>query len=158
MTHLPTVDPLANLTRLGYSLPKPPSPVAAYVPSVRSGNLLFVAGQIPLRDGVLLATGSVPTAVSLERARECAVQCALNGLAIAQAATGDLARIGRVVRLGVFVACDASFVDHPKVANGASELLVEVFGERGKHARAAVGAPSLPLGAPVEIEFTFELA
>lgn len=150
-------SPERRLAELGLTLPTPAAPVAAYIPTRRSGSLLFVAGQIPLRDGKAIATGIVPTSVSLETARECARQCALNGLAAARAALGSLDRIQHVVRIGVFVASEPTFTDHPKIANGASELLVEIFGEAGKHARAAVGSSSLPLGVPVEIEFLFEV-
>jgi enamine deaminase RidA (YjgF/YER057c/UK114 family) len=151
------VDPEANLARLGLVLPTPAKPVAAYIPARRSGSLLFISGQIPVRDGAMLATGRVPDVVSLEKARECARQCALNGLAAAKAELGSLSRIARVVRVGCFVACEDGFGDQPKVANGASELLVEVFGEAGRHARAAVGTNALPLNVPVEVEFLFEM-
>jgi enamine deaminase RidA (YjgF/YER057c/UK114 family) len=150
-------DPEQTLTALGLTLPTPAAPVAAYVPTRRVGNVLYVAGQIPIRDGKAMAMGLVGREVSMEVARECARQCTLNGLAAAKAALGSLAKIKQVVRVGCFVACEAGFVDHPKVANGASELLLEVFGERGRHARAAVGASSLPLGVPVEVEFLFEI-
>lgn len=152
------LTPEERLARLGLTLPSPPAPVAAYIPSRRVGNLLFVSGQIPLRDGQLMATGAVPDPVSLETARECARQCVLNGLAVANAAAGSLSAIRQVVRIGVFVCCRPGFNQQPKVANGASELLVEIFGEAGRHARAAVGSIDLPLGAPVEVEFLFELA
>lgn len=153
-------SPEDRLADLGISLPTPAAPVAAYVPSrlVPAGagqSLLVISGQIPLREGKLIATGSVPSNVSLETARECARQCVLNGLAAARSAVGSLDRIASVIRVGCFVSCDAAFTEHPKVANGASELLEQVFGEAGRHARAAVGAPSLPLGAPVEVEFMF---
>ncbi|MBX3357648.1 MAG: RidA family protein [Phycisphaeraceae bacterium] len=152
----------ARLAALGISLPVPASPVAAYIPTRLvplgpSSGLLFVSGQIPLRDGRMLAAGLVPSQVPLETARECARQCVLNGLAAAKAALGSLDRIEAVVRVGCFVACEPTFTDQPKVANGASELLVEVFGDAGRHARAAVGAPSLPLNAPVEVEFIFQV-
>lgn len=154
--------PEARLAAMGLSLPSPPTPVAAYIPFRISGNLVYIAGQIPLRDGKLLASGSVPDQVSMEAVLTCSRQCALNGIAVANAAIASLglpnglSHIKQIVRLGVFVACGPSFTDHPKVANGASELMVQVFGDRGRHARAAVGAPSLPLGAPVEVEFLFE--
>jgi enamine deaminase RidA (YjgF/YER057c/UK114 family) len=151
------MTPSESLVRLGIALPAAPAPVAAYVPAVRSGSLLFISGQIPLADGRLLATGLVGAGVSLETAIACARQCCLNGLAAAAAELGSLDAIGRVVRIGVFVAAAPDFSDHPKVANGASDLLVEIFGESGRHARAAVGCPSLPLGAPVEVEFLFEV-
>lgn len=150
-------DPEAVLASKGLVLPTAPKPVAAYIPFRRSGNLLIVSGQIPFRDGKLIATGTVPSQVSIEVAQQCALQCCLNGLAVIKSAAGSLGAVKQFLRLGVFVACDAGFTDQPKVANAASELLVELFGDDGRHARAAVGAPSLPLGAPVEIEFTVEL-
>jgi enamine deaminase RidA (YjgF/YER057c/UK114 family) len=151
-------DPEAALARLGLTLPTPAKPVAAYIPSRQSGNLLYISGQIPTRDGQLMATGTVPNQVSPDLARDCARQCALNALAAAKSALGSLARVRQVVRVGCFVACEAGFGDQPKVANAASELLVEVFGETGRHARAAVGTNALPLNVPVEIEFLFEVS
>lgn len=149
-------SPEARLTELNLTLPAPAAPVAAYIPTRRVGNLLYVSGQIPLRDGKPIALGLVPSQVPHETARECARQCALNGLAAARAALGSLDKIRSVVRLGVFVACDAGFTEQPRIANAASELLVEIFGDAGRHARAAVGTNALPLGVPVEIEFLFE--
>ena len=146
-----------RLSSLGLTLPEAPAPVAAYVPAVKSGNLLYLSGQIPFRQGALIATGAVPGAVSLDTAQECAKQCVLNALAVAKANLGSLDRISRVVRVGCFVASDPGFGDQPKVANGASELLQEIFGEIGRHARAAVGSVALPLNTPVEIEFLFEV-
>lgn len=146
-----TID--ARLLELGFVLPPPSKPVAAYIPTKLAGNLLYISGQVPFRDGVLLATGPVPRVVPMELAQQCARQCVLNGLAAAKAALGTLDRVVGVVRVGVFVQCEAGFTDQPKVANGASELLVEVFGEAGRHTRAAVGSIALPLGAPVEVEF-----
>ena len=150
-------DPEARLRELGFTLPEVAKPVAAYVPAVRTGDLVFISGQIPIREGSLLAQGRVPNEVSMEQARECAVQCTLNALAALKADAGSLDRVARVVRLGCFVACEPGFHEQPKVANGASELLQAIFGERGRHARAAVGSVDLPLGVPVEIEFLFEL-
>lgn len=146
-----------RIASLGLTLPEAPAPVAAYIPAVRSGSLLFVSGQLPFQGGKLPATGSVPTDVSLETAKECARQCVLNGLAVAKAAVGSLDKISRVVRVGCFVNSAPGFGDQPKVANGASELLQQIFGESGRHARAAVGSVALPLNTPVEIEFTFEI-
>lgn len=161
MTTPTPINPEEQLKRLGLTLPPPPNPVAAYIPVRRSGNLLFVAGQIPMREGKPIATGLVPTQVPLALVRECAVQCTLNALAAIKGFLGGgpdaLSRIAQVVRVGCFVASEAGFADHPQVANAASELLVSIFGEAGKHARAAVGAPSLPLGVPVEIEYLFEV-
>jgi len=150
-------DADSRLEQLGLSLPAAAKPVANYVPvqSVHSGILMFVSGQIPIRDGALIAQGRVPDEVSVETAVECARQCVLNGLAAVHAELGSLARIRGVVRVGGFVACPPGFGDQPTVINGASDLLVQLFGDAGKHARAAVGVPALPLNAPVEIEFTF---
>ncbi len=152
------MTPQSRLMELGLTLPPPPKPVASYIPSVRSGNLLFLSGQLPFKDGKLLAIGPVPSAVSLEQAQAAARQCVLNALAIAQEELGgDLSKIGRVVRLGVFVLCDPGFGDQPKVANGASDLMQQIFGESGRHTRAAVGTSSLPLNATVEVETLFEI-
>jgi enamine deaminase RidA (YjgF/YER057c/UK114 family) len=139
------------------TLPEAPAPVAAYVPAVRTGSMLFISGQLPFRDGSLMATGCVPTDVTTEEAQNCAEQCVLNGLAAAKAHLGTLDTISRVVRVGCFVCSASGFGDQPKIANGASELLQEIFGETGRHARAALGSVALPLNAPVEIEFLFEV-
>jgi enamine deaminase RidA (YjgF/YER057c/UK114 family) len=150
--------PAQALAALGLVLPPAPKPVASYIPCVRSGNLIFVSGQLPMRDGALIATGSCPSPVSIEVAQECARQCVLNGLAVvADALGGSLDRVERIIRLGVFVNSVDGFTEQPKVANGASELLQQVFGERGRHARAAVGTNALPLGACVEVEMTVEV-
>jgi enamine deaminase RidA (YjgF/YER057c/UK114 family) len=148
-----------KLAAFGLRLPEPPKPVAAYVPAVRTGNLVFVSGQLPLTGGQLLATGNVPSHVSVDHAQEAAAQCVLNGLAILKAELGgDLSGLQRVVRVGVFVQSDDGFKDQPLVANGASDLLEKLLGDAGKHARAAVGVNALPLGASVEIEFVFEVS
>lgn len=150
--------PHQRLQELGITLPQPPKPVAAYVPAVRTGNLIYVSGQVPMRDGQLAWSGPVPSAQSLEQAQQAARLCAINGLAVlAGMLDGDLGRVVRIVRVGVWVACDAGFTDQPKVANGASELLQQVFGEQGRHARAAVGSIALPLGATVEVELLAEV-
>jgi enamine deaminase RidA (YjgF/YER057c/UK114 family) len=147
----------ARLIQLGIVLPTPPKPVAAYVPARRVGTLLFVSGQLPFQNGKLLASGPVPSAVSLDAAVAAARQCAINALAVAADALGSLDRVAGVARVGAWIACTTEFVDQPKVANGASELLVEVFGDVGKHARVAVGTNALPLGASVEVEVWFEV-
>lgn len=152
------IDTESRLTELGLKLPGAPKPVAAYIPCRRVGNLLFVSGQIPLWGGEMMAKGSVPGQVSIERAQECARQCVLNGLAVAKAELGSLDTIKQVVRVGVFVCSEVGFTEQPKVANGASDLLVSIFGDAGRHARAAVGSVALPLGAPVEVEFLFEIS
>lgn len=149
--------PSEQLRSLGLTLPTPPTPVAAYVPWVRTGNLVFVSGQIPLREGALLATGIVGSEVEMEQALACARQCAINAMAVAAQAAGSIDRVKRVLKVGVFVACGPGFRQQPKVANGASELFQQVFGENGRHARAAVGCSDLPLGAPVEVEAVFEV-
>jgi enamine deaminase RidA (YjgF/YER057c/UK114 family) len=148
----------SRLAQLGITLPPAPKPVAAYVPAVRSGNLIFVSGQIPMSSGSLVCKGPVPSAVTLDQAKAAARQCVLNALAAVRDAAGiDLDQISRIVRLGVFVCSDKDFFDQPKVANGASELLQEIFGENGRHARAAVGSIALPLGATVEVEMVVEV-
>jgi enamine deaminase RidA (YjgF/YER057c/UK114 family) len=160
---MPNASPEARIAELGLVLPDAPKPVAAYIPSRIAGNLLYVAGQIPFLNGTLIHKGKVGESISLEQGVACARQCTLNGLAVMRAgiaAAGmqdGLDRVKQVVRVGCFVACPPHFVDHPKVANGASELLLEVFGEAGRHARAAVGAPSQPLDAPGEVEFVVEI-
>lgn len=148
-----------RLEELGLRLPTAPKPVAAYVPWVRTGNLIFVSGQIPMVDGKLLCAGTVPNEVPPDKAEAAARACAMNLLAVLNDATEEnLDAVTRVVRLGVFVASASGFTQQPKVANGASELMVSVFGERiGRHARAAVGSIALPLGAPVEVEGLFEV-
>jgi len=148
----------SQLQSMGLMLPEAPKPVAAYVPCVRTGNLVFVSGQLPFAGKALLASGPVPTEIPIDQAQQAAVQCVLNGLAvIKQELNGDLSRIQRVVRLGVFVQSSAGFTEQSLVANGASELMQKLFGEAGKHARAAVGVNALPLNASVEIEFLFEV-
>lgn len=147
-----------KLKELNLVLPEPPKPVASYVPCVRAGDLLYVSGQLPMRDGKLMATGKVPSAVAVEAAKDAARQCALNGLAIVRGEIGgDWSRLVRVVRLGVFVQCDDDFTQQPQVANGASDLLQQVLGDAGRHARAAVGTNSLPLGATVEVEMLVQV-
>ncbi len=148
----------ARLAALGLTLPPAASPVANYVPWVLAGNLLFVSGQLArTADGKLIA-GHVGEGVSVEDAQAAARLCGLNLIAQAQAALGTLDRVRRVVKLTGFVAATPQFTEHPKVVNGASDLMVEVFGDKGRHARAAVGAPSLPMGSAVEVEAIFEIA
>lgn len=149
----------SRLDELKLVLPDAPAPVAAYVPAVRTGNLLFVSGQIPVVGGELVAVGPVPDETSMDDAIACARQCVLNGLAVVRdQLQGDLERVRQIVRLGVFVASSPGFTSQPRVADGASELLRQLFGDRGRHARAAVGTNSLPLGVPVEIEMLVEVA
>jgi enamine deaminase RidA (YjgF/YER057c/UK114 family) len=150
-------DPEARLRELGLELPAVPEPAAAYIPATRAGSLIFTAGQLPFEEGELRKTGKVGAAVSVEEAYEAARLCALNALAAAAAEAGGLNGISRVVKVTGFVASAPDFNLQPQVINGASELLGEVFGEAGLHARSAVGVAELPLGAPVEVELIVEL-
>src|SRR4051812_36166290 len=145
-----------NLKRLGIVLPTVCGPFGAYVPVKRVGNLLYVAGQLPLKDGKLMATGQVPSRTSIEDAKQAARQCVINALGAIQAVESSTDHVIGVVRVGAFVSSDTSFTQQPQVANGASELLLELFGDAGKHVRAAVGVNTLPLDASVEVEFIFE--
>ena len=145
-----------RLTELGLTVPDVVPPVAAYVPAVRSGSHVYTAGQLPMRDGALIATGKVGGEVSVEVATECARQCALNAIAAVKSIVGDLERV-RIVKVVAFVASATDFTGQPGVANGASNLFGDVFGELGVHARSAVGVPVLPLDAPVEVEVVAEV-
>ena len=148
-----------RLQQLAIELPKPAAPAGAYVPYVLVGSLLFVAGQLPVWNGEMRYHGRVGSELTIEDGYAAARLCALNLLAQAQdACDGNLDRVVRVVRLGGFVLAAPAFTDHPKVLNGASDLMQDVFGTNGRHARFAVGAPSLPLGAAVEVEGIFQIA
>lgn len=146
-----------RLASLGITLPSPPAPAGSYVPVVISHNLAFVAGQIPTEAGQIKFKGKVGKDITIEAGREAARLCTINALAQLRSALGNLDRIKRVVKVTGFVNCDPSFADQPKVINGASDLLVQVFGENGRHARAAVGVSSLPLDSAVEVEFIVEV-
>lgn len=145
-----------KLAELGLTLPEAAAPVAAYVPTVLAGNLLHISGQLPFKDGKLI-TGRLGENVSIEDGQDAAQRCALMLVAQVKAALGDLTRVKRIVKLGVFVNSHGDFTDQPKVANGASELMVALFGDAGKHARSAVGVPVLPLGAAVEVDAVVEV-
>ncbi|MFJ4713170.1 RidA family protein [Streptomyces sp. NPDC088785] len=147
----------ARLAELGLTLPPVVPPVAAYQPAVRSGVYVYTAGQLPMVDGKLTLTGKVGAEVTAEQAKELSRVCALNALAAVKSVAGDLDRIERVVKVVGFVASAADFTGQPGVVNGASELLGEVLGDKGVHARSAVGVAVLPLDAPVEIEIQVEL-
>ncbi len=147
-----------RLEELGLELPEVSPPLAEYVPAKRVGDMLYVSGQVPVRDGEFLHVGVVGDDLSVEEGAECARLCALNGLAAAAAAVGGVDRIAEAVQVRGYVNCGPGFGRQPEVVNGASEFLVEVLGEAGRHARAAVGAGSLPRNVPVEIEFVFRLA
>ncbi|WP_404438021.1 RidA family protein [Microbacterium aerolatum] len=146
-----------RLAELGIELPEVAAPVAAYVPAVVHGGLVYTSGQLPFASGSLPATGKVGAEIMAEDAKGYARTCALNALAAAASAAGGVEKIGGVLRVGGFVASDPSFTGQPGVINGASEVLGEIFGDAGQHARAAVGVPVLPLDSPVEVEVTFVL-
>jgi len=147
-----------RLEQLGLTLPPPPAPVASYVSAVRTGDLLFVSGQGPTRNGRPVYTGKLGGAISEEEGREAARLCAINLLAVARAELGSLDRIGRIVKLLVFVASENGFDRQPFIANGASDLLFDVFAEAGRHSRSAVGTNQLPFDIPVEIEMIADVA
>ena len=147
----------AKLTELGLDLPAVTMPAANYVPYVISGNQVFFSGTLPMKDGKPQFVGKVGKEFSIEQGQECARLCILNILSHLKNAIGDLGKVKRVIRLGVFVNSAAGFTDQPKVANGASDLMVGVFGDAGKHARFAVGVSELPFGVAVEVDATFEL-
>lgn len=147
-----------KIAELGLSLPESSKPLAAYIPAVQSGHLVFTSGQLPMRDGQLLRTGKVGKEVSLEDAKALAETCALNALAAIKMAIGDLDKIQRVVKVVGFVASAPDFTGQPSVVNGASEFLGRVFGDSGIHARSAVGVAVLPLDAPVEVELIVEIS
>lgn len=147
-----------RLRSLGYELPPVPRPAGSYVPATRAGALIFTAGQVPFKEGQLAYAGKVGQDVSVEDAKEAARLCALNALAAVKAEAGSLENVGRVVKVTGYVASAAGFNDQPQVMNGASELIGELFGEKGLHARTAVGVAELPLNAPVEVEITVELS
>lgn len=144
-----------KLKELRVELPAMAGPFGAYVPAKRVGSLVYVAGQLPMKEGKLVASGQVPSRCSIDQARQAARQCVINALAAVRAVEGSVDQLTGVVRVGAFVSSDTSFTEQPKVANGASEFLIELFGEAGKHVRAAVGVNTLPLDASVEVEFVF---
>lgn len=149
----------AKLSSLGLELPTVTMPAANYVPYVISGNLIYFSGTLPMKDGKPQFVGKVGEEFTIEQGQECARLCLLNILShLKNALGGDLGKVKRVIRVGVFVNAPASFTDHPKVANGASDLMVGVFGDSGKHARFAVGVSGLPFGVAVEVDATFEIA
>ena len=151
--------PEERLAGLGLKIPDVPKPVAAYIPAVRTGNLVYTSGQLPMRSGELIATGKLGAEVSPETGVECAQQCALNALAAVRSVISDLTQVKRIVKAVAFVASTPDFTGQPQIANGASELFGQVFAEgAGQHARSAVGVPVLPLDAPVEVELIVEVA
>ena len=155
---LPEMGPTQRLATMGIDLPEAPAPAASYIGRVVTGLWVYTSGQVPMREGELLATGKVGAAVDLALAQQCARQCALNVLAQFRAAGFELEDVRRIVKLTVFVASATDFTDQHLVANGASDLLGEVFGASGRHARSAVGVAALPLDSPVEVEALFEVS
>jgi enamine deaminase RidA (YjgF/YER057c/UK114 family) len=147
-----------KLIQLGLELPAPPKPVANYVPVVRTGDLLFLSGVLPSRDGQLIMTGKLGQNLSIDQGMEAARVAVLNGLSIIRQEAGSLDRVKRIVKMVGHIASAPGFTDQPQVLNGASDLLVSLFGDAGRHARVAVGAAELPRQAPVEIELIVELA
>ena len=147
----------AQVTALGLVLPAPPKPVATYIPVVQTGNLLFLSGMIPLQGGTLIMAGKLGKDISVEQGYEAAKICVLNALAVIRQHLGTLDRVKQIVKLVGYVASAEGFVQQPAVINGASDLLVKIFGDAGRHARVAVGAAALPLNAPVEIELIVQV-
>ncbi len=146
-----------RLKSLGISLPSPPKPAGSYIPVVVSNSLAFVSGQIPVRDGKVVFSGKVPTKQPLEEAQKAAKLCAINALAQLKAELGNLDKIKKIVKLSGFVNSDPDFSEHPKVINTASDFLHELFGEKGKHSRIAIGVNSLPLDSTVELDLLVEI-
>jgi len=152
------MNPSQRMAELKLTLPPSAAPIGSYLPAVRTGRLVHTSGQLPSREGIVTCAGKVPTDVSVEAAAEGAGLAALNGLAAISNLVGGIDRIERVVRVGVYVNSGPGFTDQPKVANGASDLLVQIFGDGGRHARAAVGVAELPRNAAVEVELVVEVS
>ena len=146
------MDIESKLKSVGLALPEAPKPVASYIPAVRAGNLLFLSGMLPFVNGKLGKTGKVGRELSVAEGQESAKIALLNALAVVKAELGSLNKVGRIIRMGVHVASAEGFTQQPAVGNGASDLLVQLFGDAGRHARLALGAAELPFGAPVELE------
>lgn len=146
-----------KLKKLGITLAEAPKPLGSYVPCVQTGTLLFLSGMLPLREGKLIRTGRVGESVSLQDAQEDARQCVINALSVLKSHLGNLNKIKKCVKLNGYVASTQDFTEQPKVLNAASDLLFEILGEAGRHARSAVGVSVLPLNSPIEIDFIFEV-
>ncbi len=151
------MTPEEKLKQLGITLPEAPKPLGSYVPCVQTGNLLFLSGMLPVREGTLIRTGRVGESISLQEAQEDAKQIVINALSVVKSHIGSLDKISRCVKLNGYVASAPDFTEQPKVLNAASDLIFEIFSEAGKHARAAVGVSVLPLNSPIEVDFIFEL-
>jgi enamine deaminase RidA (YjgF/YER057c/UK114 family) len=152
-----SIDIDDKLKNLGITIPEAPKLLGSYVPCVQAGNLLFLSGMLPLRGGKLIRTGRVGESVSLVEAQEDARQCVINALSVLKSHLGDLNKIKKCVKLNGYVASASDFTEQPKVLNATSDLLFEIFGDAGRHARAAVGVYVLPLNSPIEIDFIFEI-
>jgi enamine deaminase RidA (YjgF/YER057c/UK114 family) len=150
-------SPEDKLKELGIELPEAPRPLGSYVTCVRTGNLVFISGTLPLKNGKLTCTGKVGQDLSADEAREEARTAGVNALAVLKSQIGNIEKVARCVKITGYIASASDFTDQPGVLNGASDLMFEVFGEAGRHARAAVGVPVLPMDSPVEIEFVFEI-
>lgn len=146
-----------KLDSLNIMLPTPPKPAGAYIPVVKTGNIVYVSGQIPIKEGKILFKGKVPSCQSLEQAQEAAKLCVINALAHLKSELGDLDKISKILRISGFVNSESDFTEQPMVINSASNLLFEIFGEKGQHSRIAIGVASLPLGATVEIDMIVEI-
>ncbi len=152
------MSPEEKLKELGLELPEVPKPLGSYVPFVRTGNLVFLSGMLPLREGKLIRQGRVGEKVTVNEALEDAKTAAINALAVLKSNLGSLNKVRRCIKITGYIASAPDFTEQPRVLNAASDLMVEIFGEAGKHARAAVGVNILPLNSPLEIEFIFEIA
>jgi enamine deaminase RidA (YjgF/YER057c/UK114 family) len=152
------VSPEEKLKELGIELPEAPKPLGAYVPCVQTGSLVFLSGMLPLRDGKIPRTGRVGEDVTIDQAREDARTATINALSVLKAHIGSLERVKRCIKITGYVASALDFAEQPKILNAASDLLFDVFGESGRHARAAIGVNVLPLNSSIEIEFVFEIA
>ena len=151
------MTPEDKLRELGITLPEVPQPLGSYVPFVKTGNLVYVSGMLPIKEGQLTRTGRVGDAVTLQEAIEDARSAAINALAVVRSAVGTLDNVEQCIKITGYIASSPDFTEQPKVLNSASDLLFQIFGESGRHARAAVGVPVLPMNAPLEIEFIFEI-
>ena len=152
------MTPEERIAELGLTLPEVPAPVAAYVPAVLAGRMVYTSGQLPMVKGELLMTGHLGVDVDIEAAAACARVCALNAIAAVKSVVGDLSRVVRIVKVCGFVASAPNFTQQSAVMNGASDLIISIFGESGRHARTSIGVAVLPLGAPVEVELTVEVS
>lgn len=151
------MSPEDILRSLGYELPEMPLPLGAYVPFVEHNGLIFLSGLLPMKDGRLIYEGRIGRDITIDQAKECAVQIVLNCLSIIRTNLGDLGRIQRCLRINGYLQTSEDFKDHPLVLNAASELIVKVFGDQGRHTRIAIGAHTLPLNSPIEMDFIFSL-